>query len=290
MLLVHPATEAGKLSPVEVARTLSAIPSAPSVLSKLCLLLRDGSPSLGELARLVRLDPGLCCRVMRAAYEFNDDSPFRATIEDAINCVGAQRVTEIARRVVRSQLLDFPLEVYGMDTDDFWRRSVATAIGAELLAEHTGEEADVAYLLGLLHNAGMFAVENWIRQESPGLVFAHRAWPREYSAAESAILGFTHAEVAAGVLTGWNFPSAVTEPIRYQFVPTRFGPHARLTCLVHIAKWLAAAVCTEGGVPTLPDARYLDVLRLTSYELMKLVVEVRVRIGHARQTVEIRAA
>lgn len=284
MLLVPSTPDSLILSPVEVARKLPAIPSAPAILVKLASLSQAGTASLAEMGRLVKMDAGLACRVFRAAYERSDEEGIPCfTIEDAINKLGFEYIRDLVRQVARSQALDRPLEVYGMEMEEFWRWSVATALAAEVIAQSTGEDADLAFSLGLLHNVGIFAVEEWIRQESPGLVFAHRGWPREYTSAEVTFLGFTHAEVGAALLSLWQFPRATSEPIRHQYVPLRYGPHARLTCLLHAAKWLAAAVCSEDGMPPLPDARHLDVLHLPSYELLKLVVEVRVRIGHARQ-------
>lgn len=291
MLLITPAIEAGKVSPVEVARTFSSVPSAPAILVKLSQLLRDGASSLGEIGRVVRLDPGLACRVLRACSETSLSLEMPClTIEDAINHLGASGVREIVAEVTRSQVLDLPLESYGLDADDFWRRSVATAIGAEVLAEHTGDDVDLAYTVGLLHGVGMFAVDAWAQREMPGIIFSHRAWPRDYSASEGAVLGFTHAEVSATLLNLWHLSRAITEPIRNQNTPLRTGAHSRATCLMHISKWLAAAVCMENGVPPLPDHRFLDVLRITSYELVRLVVELRIRLGSARQSLRTLAA
>lgn len=291
MLLSPSRLESRAFTPVDVARVLSAIDSAPTVLGKLSSLPRDRSVSLGALGSLVRLDPGLTCRIFRAAHEKADEQNLPCfTIEDAINTLGFGYIQTLINQVTRSQALDRPLEAYGLSTDECWRWSVATGLAAEVLANHTGEDADLAFSLGLLHNVGIFAVEEWIRQESPGLVFAHRGWPREHTSAEAAFLGFTHAEVGAALLSLWQFPRALTEPIRHQYVPLRYGPHARLTCLLHTAKWLAAAVCSEDGMPQMPESRHLDVLRLTSYQVAELVVEVRIRVGQARETVRTLAA
>jgi HD-like signal output (HDOD) protein len=255
------------------------------------MILRDGSATAGELGRIVRLEPGLAAQVLRARHEQGPVQQDRCfTVEDAMNSLGFAQLRELVGDTTRTQLFDRPLEVYNLEMDEFWRRSIATALGAELLAEVTGEDADVSFTMGLLHNVGMLAVDAWARENSPELVFAHRSWPRDYSPAEGAVLGFTQAEVGAALLNLWDFSSAVTEPIRAQDLPLRQGAHARRSCLLHAAKWLAAAVCTEDGTPRLPESRFLDVLRLPSYELVKLVVEVRVRLGSARNLAEFAAA
>jgi HD-like signal output (HDOD) protein len=286
MLAEMPSSSVQALNPVQLAYALREVPSAPHILSHLSNLLQTGQVSLGELGRIVRLDPGLAIRVLRTAYGSADKpiGPF-FTIEDAINRVGCSRLTEMVRTVTRSQVLDLPLGVYGLNTEEYWRASVSCAVAAELLAERTGESRDTAYIAGLLHNVGMLAVEAWAREEESCLAFACREWPREYSAGEGAVLGFTHAEVGAALLSAWNFPMTVREPVRFQYVPLRYGMQARMSCLLHTAKWLSAAVCTEEGAPRFPDNRYLDVLRLTSYELACMVVEVRVRMGEVRNVV-----
>lgn len=291
MLLATSILDASPLTPVEVARSLSAVPSAPSIVGKLSHLLHTGVPSFSEIGRLIRLDPGLACRVLREANE--EDRPLVDpcfTIEDAINRLGFSRIHELVARVTRAQVFDLPLEAYGMEVEDFWRLSMATALGAELLAQHAGEDSDIVYALGLLHSVGMFAVDEWIRRESPGIAFSRRGFPRDFSAAEGAILGFTHAEVGAALLSSWHFTRATTEPIRHQYVPLRVGPHARLSCLLHVAKWLGAAVCSDDRIPLMPDPRYLDFIKLPSFELNRFVVEIRVRIGQARQAIETIAA
>ncbi len=290
MYLPPTATISGRLTPVEVARSLQRIPSAPAVLARLSAALH-GESSFSELAHLVRLDPGLAAEILRARRG-QRSAPHEPcfTLEDAINALGAEFVQPLVENVSRTQIIDQPLEVYSLDMDEFWRWSIATALSAEHLAEIVGEDVDLSFAIGLLHNVGMVAVAHWARQHAPELIFAHRSWPREYSAAEGAILGFTHAEVGGTLLQSWDFPSSMTEAIRAQYVPLRFGPHARRSCLLHTAKWLAAAVCTEEAAPKLPESAFLDVLRIPSYELLKMVVEIRVRIGHVRNAVEAVAA
>ncbi|HEU5081680.1 MAG TPA: HDOD domain-containing protein [Opitutaceae bacterium] len=283
--------EIGLLTPVEVARALENIPSAPAVLSRLAAMFRSGPVSPGEIGRIVRFEPGLAAQVLRAHCERSNGQSERCfTLEDAMNSLGFASLRELVEEVARMQVFDHPLEVYNLEMDEFWRRSIATALGAELLAEITGEDADVSFTTGLLHNVGMLAVNDWAKRNMPELVFAHRSWPREYSSAEGAVLGFTHAEVGATLLDLWQFSSAVTEPIRNQHAPSCFGAHARRSCLLHAAKWLGTAVCSEAGVPRLPETRYLDALNLASYELVKLVVDVRIRLGSARNNVEFTAA
>lgn len=283
--------EAARPTPVDVARALTVTPSAPAVVARLSLLLHGGNPTLAEIGRIVRHDPGLAAHVLRAGYQRRAERMIPCfTIEDAVNTLGFAQLHRFVSEVSRLQVFEPVMETYGLHMEEFWRSSVACALAAELLAEKTGEDPDSAYILGLMHNIGMLAVEAWSRNESSFLLFAHRGWQREYGASEAALLGFTHAEAGAALLSSWDFPRATVEAVRSQYVPARYGPYARLTCLLHAAKWLRTAVCTDDGVPAMPDDRLLDVLHLPSFELAKLVVEVRIRIGRARSLLGSRAA
>ena len=280
----------GRLTPVEVAGYLQTIPSAPATLDGLEEIFYEGPSSLGELTRLVRYEPGLAAQILRTRQACPKVFTPSFAIEDAINDLGFTYVQDIALEATRSQVIDQPLDVYNMSMNDFWRRSVSTAIAAELLAEATGEDAGLSFTIGLLHNIGMLAIDVWARNESPELVFAHRTWPREFSMAESSLLGFTNAEVGSALLAGWDLPQRLSEVVRLQYVPLRFGPYARSTCLLLAAKWLSAAVCLENGMPKMPEAVFLDVLRIPSFELAQMVVEVRVRLGGVRNALHLTAA
>ena len=290
MLNTAGSSKTGRLTPVEVAGYLQNIPSAPATLNGLEALFYEGPSSLGEVTRLVRYEPGLAAQILRARQACPKVFTPSFAVEDAINDLGFTYVQDIALDATRSQVIEQPLDVYNMSMDDFWRRSVSTAIAAELLAEETGEDTGLSFTIGLLHNIGMLAIDAWARQESPDLVFAHRSWPREFSMAESALLGFTNAEVGSALLSSWDLPSRLSEVVRLQYVPLRFGPSARSTCLLLAAKWLSAAVCLENSAPQMPDSSYLDVLRIPSYELAQMVVEVRIRLGGVRNALHLTAA
>jgi len=84
----------------------------------------------------------------------------------------------------------------------------------------------------------------------------------------------------------------MVEPIHWQNAPHCSAGYSRMACLLKAAKWLRTVVCTEDDfyAPPLPDAVVLRPLRLTPERLMRLVVEVRIRLGEVRNLVEAVAA
>jgi HD-like signal output (HDOD) protein len=88
-------------------------------------------------------------------------------------------------------------------------------------------------------------------------------------------LGFTQAEVGATLLRHWNFPLAMSEPLRWQYTPLASGGQARMASLLLAAKWLRSAVCGDAGShPALPDESQLQPLRLSPTSLYEMSFEV----------------
>ncbi|MGC4072657.1 MAG: HDOD domain-containing protein [Nibricoccus sp.] len=282
-----------RLTVEEVASGLEFLPSAPRVLPQLYTLLRSGDPTLQQVSALLRLDPGLMARVLKMGNRFSAARGEHClSVEDAINGVGFNAIHEMVTQVADAQVFSRPLSLYGLDADECWRSSVACALAAEVLAERTGEDVSTAYTVGLLHGAGMVAIDEAIAAMEPTMIFAPREFPREFADAERALLGFTQAEVGAALLRLWNFPVTMIEPVRWQHTPLGSAGYARMACLLHAAKWLRAVVCADEGndAPPMPPAILLQSLRMTPEKLARLVVEVRVKLGSVRNLVDFLAA
>lgn len=281
------------LAAEDVAAKLKDLPAAPRVLPRLYTLLRDSDPTLQQVSSLLRLDAGLTARILQKGNRFFAARGAHClSIEDAINAVGFDAINAMVTQVADEQIFARPISLYGLDADEFWRRSIACALAAEVIAEHAGEDTDNAYMAGLFHEVGMVAIDEVVSCEEPFLTFAPKALPREFADAERAMLGFTHAEVGAALLRKWNFPVTIIEPVRWQFTPLGSAGYARMACVLHAAKWLRAIVCADGEAPAspMPMDAILRPLRLSAERLARLVVDVRVKLGSARNQVSAAAA
>ena len=280
-------------TPEEVAAELPFLPSSPNVLPRLCGLLQEEDVSLQELSGLLRLDPGLAARVLQMGNRVaGANAQHCFTVEDAINLIGFNRISSIIGEVAKSQIFARPVSLYGLDAEEWWRWSVSCALAAELLAEHTGAETSVAYTVGLLHSAGIVAIDEWVMRKVPSLIFMPRGVLCEFVESERALLGCTQAEVGAAMLCQWGFPSIMVEPLRWQYAPHGSAGYSRMACLLNAAKWLRTVVCTDDDrrPPPLPDAAVLRPLRITPERLVRFVVELRIRLGEVRNLVEAVAA
>lgn len=269
------------LTPEDIVREVKHLPSAPKVLPRLKQLLGDGNSAMHEIVALVRLDPGIAARVLQVANSAYFSKGVRCfTVEEAVNRVGYDQIYELVSYAVASQVLVRPLEIYSIEADELWTMSVSCALGAEVLAEHTGQDRNVAYTIGLLHCVGMVALDEWALRSGQPLHFRPRGFPREAVEAERAILGFTQAETGAALLTHWEFPESISEPVRWQYTPRSSAGHAVMASLLYASKWIRSAVCapTVSARPPMPEALYLKPLHLTPSALIGMAVDVRRRL------------
>lgn len=278
------------LTPDDIVREVKNLPSAPKVLPRLKQLLGDGNSAMHEIVALVRLDPGIAARVMQVANSAYFSKGVRCvTVDEAVHRVGYDQVYELVSYAVASQVLVRPLDVYNIDADELWKMSVACALAAETLAERSGQDRNVAYTIGLLHCVGMVAIDEWSLRNARQLSLTTVGFPREATLSERAQLGFTQAEAGGALLAAWEFPPAMSEPVRWQYTPRTTAMHQRMACLLYAAKWLRSAVCapTLADRPALPETVYLQPLGLTPGALSAMSVPIAQRLNEVSSLLDI---
>lgn len=275
------------VTPGDMVDELQDLPLAPKVLPRLKRLLSDANSTMHEIAMLIRLDPAIAARVLQVANSAYYSKGVRCfTVYDAVNRVGFDQVYELVAYAVASQVLVRPLEVYGIEADDLWKSSVCCALAAEVLAERTEQDRDVAYTAGLLHSVGMVVIDGWALKNGCNLKLVDAGFPRQANESEAAAFGFTHAEAGAALLERWDFPPSISEPVRWQQRPAAAAGHVHMTSLLYTARWLRSTVCNGAfATPGVPAA-VLQLLALDNSRLHKIAGEVEGRLAAVSSLLE----
>lgn len=275
-------------SPGGLARGVHRIPSAPRVLPRLKRLLSDGNSSLSEVVEMVQLDPGIASRVLQVGNSARYSIGLRCyTVDEAVQRIGYDQIHEMVAGAVAGEVLEQPLAVYGIAADEFWQKSVAVALAAELLAQRAGADADIAYTVGLLHGVGQVAVNEWATKHHPELRFVSRNLPYECCEAERSILSFHQAEAGAALLRRWEFPAAMTEPVRWQYLPRGTSAYFPLAAILHVAKWIASGARGSSLRVGSIEPTLLRTADLTVESIDGAVVEVRARLARIESLLDI---
>jgi diguanylate cyclase (GGDEF)-like protein len=182
------------------------LPSPVGLAMRILELSRDPTVSLHQIAKVVSLDPALASKLLRLA-----NSPLYArqrktqNLRQAINLFGLEGTITLGLSFsVVSNLRDRCRQ--GFDYHLFWRRSLASATCAQLLAERmmVSRKEDL-FLAGLLQDIGMLALIQ-VRADLYHDLGSQQSRHDKVRERERQVLGIDHAAIGAWLLQQWNFP------------------------------------------------------------------------------------
>ncbi len=225
------------------------LPCSPALLPRLVKVLEDDDAPASELEAIIALDPALAAATLRLA-----NSAYMSggrTVDDlagAIMRLGQKEVYRLAALSLTSRWMTLPIEGYGWGPGDYCRHSFCVAVAAEHLASVIGRvDPAVAYTAGLLHEIGKLAIAHACGEHFPAIRAHQQEQQCAWLHAESAVLGYNHAEAGAALLQGWQFsPTLVAASEHLQFPGQAPEDVLPMVAHVHAARYLAA--CMGAGV------------------------------------------
>ncbi|MFP5390050.1 MAG: HDOD domain-containing protein [Gammaproteobacteria bacterium] len=227
------------------------LPVISEVAHALIQTLDREDVSAREISALIARDPALTAKLLRLANSarFGARGAVRS-LDDAIAMAGMAHVRTLALAACFAE--SFP-SLPGLDSDEFWKSSMACAGYAKWLAGAMGADGQDAWLAGMMVRLG----ELLIYQAEPA-AFAEieqqphlpgGRWERE-----QRLLGFYEGQITAELCRRWNFPAAITEALQRSSDPMAAHPFCKLAGIVHLASRLADTPSDDPDIiDTLPD-------------------------------------
>lgn len=223
-------TDMRSLAPFpHVATTVLSLASQPGVVPE-------------QLIAVIQTDPGLTAKVLKlcnsAYYGFQREI---ASLEEAGNMVGVRTLTNLVLTSCSARYF----QEQSTASEAAWQGSVATAVASRMVAQVVGRvEPERAYTSGLLLNVGELVLAQ-LTDEERDRVEAEVQAGRSRVQAERVILGMSHAEVGARLVTRWMLPEVLTDTIRHHHTPERAERNPLLTATVHLGEALAESLAVE---------------------------------------------
>ncbi|PLW68409.1 sensor domain-containing diguanylate cyclase [Pseudohalioglobus lutimaris] len=196
------------------------LPSLPDVASRLLTLMSREDTELSDVADLISKDVALCSKVIKVSNSAFYNFPQQITsIQQAISILGTN--------AVRSLVLSFsflslnkPKGTERFDFNQFWQRSLASAVSTKLILEQLpGVDAEQAFLAGLLQNLGELVLACTVPERFEAVLEELEKGEQDQSAIERELLQLDHARVGYEVSHYWSFPPALSLPILYHHRP-----------------------------------------------------------------------
>ncbi|NBC46598.1 MAG: HDOD domain-containing protein [Gammaproteobacteria bacterium] len=191
---------------------LDELPSLPAIYHQARNALERPDGSLDAVASVLETDTALSARILRVANSALYGLVAKVeSLPRALTMIGTEEVHRIilATSVV-SVFRDIPLGAVSMRS--FWEHSIATGVASRAIARRLGQTgAERFYLAGLLHDIGRLPLY-LLEPETMGQALqAHREHRADLQTLEAQMLGTTHTEVGAALLTQWQIPAVYCE-------------------------------------------------------------------------------
>ncbi len=229
-----------------------AQPGAPlhaleSVMGRLGPLSRDPDACAAAFAEFTRADPVARSALLHVATSLTHPGTAGGPPDgEAFARLGAGLGWGITLAAGLAAGMPGMFDGYDLRGTDLWRHSVAVAIYAQRLANHTRiAHAETAFAAGLLHDIGKLVIESLgVARRASDLLARLDAGEDAFLERAPSPLEADHAEAGRVVAERWKLPPPIVAAAAHHHTPeAAYAPDfAGIVGIVHIANGLAHAM------------------------------------------------
>ena len=232
-----------------------ALPAMSRTVSDLLAEMNKDDPSPKRVADLIARDPALTTRVLRLSNSaFFRVSRQIGSAEEAVALLG---MTHVRSLVMAAALGSSFKNVPGVEMVQFWRYSLRVADISRSLASLLRQNEGNAFTAGLVHAIGDLIMHIAMPDVIGPIDMGTPPLDLRRADAERMVLGYTYAEVGAGMAEKWQFPTSIVSALKHQTAPFEGEVYDALGGVLHLASWRARAeeiqLDERGLVATFPD-------------------------------------
>ena len=211
----------------------AAMPMLPALAADVMSLAIDPEVSIARIARVIAKDQVLATRVLRLANSAYC-APMQeiTTVNDAIVRMGTGPVRNVVLAVCFTSRLQ-GANVYGAQGRELMDHAIGTAYLARLVAEKLGEDADEAFMCGLLHDLGKLLLLKLSRD------FIKYGAPTPSAQEIETVYKERHPDIGAKLMKQWQLPEALEHPVRFHHDPEACPIHKGQATVAYVANRLS---------------------------------------------------
>ncbi len=239
-----------------LAQAVARVPCVPDVLLAL-LDLGERYDASDAIIRIVSRDQALVALILRVANSaFYRMSGRIGSLEAATRVLGTRNTRDLAIAAASRALIPLPAGTC-FEADAFWRHSCATAVCAREISATVGQDPELAFTAGLLHDFGRLVMVAGFPEQFDQLLKAQETAQGDRLDAEQLVFGFDHGTAGGALAELWRLPPPIAAAMANHHLGDSHAPDP-LADLVHLADALAHALDFGAGphdhVPPLSDA------------------------------------
>jgi HD-like signal output (HDOD) protein len=226
----------------EFLGTADVFISFPETFYRILEVIDDPGSTAARLANVVGKDPGMSAKLLRLV-----NSPFYGfpqqidRLERAVALVGTRELSQLALGITIIQSFS-GISSEALATREVWTHSLACGVFARVLASHVPDVAgETLFVAGILHDTGRLIMLSRIPGAvAQAMIRSHKDCMPMY-AAEQAILGWDHTDLARELFQRWELPPTLQEAAAGHHAPA-LSADPRGAALVHLADIMTIAL------------------------------------------------
>lgn len=215
------------------------LPSLPKAVALLTTELALPEPSLRRINLFFGMDPALAARLLQEANGPAFQAPY--TVSGIPEALALLSLAQLRTLVATAPLGTTSRSVPGVNLQQFWRYSLHTAKLARSLAGCVHHNQIAAYTAGLLHGLGELVLHLAAPQRMQSIDALLPPLDTRRARLEQRLLGFSYAQVSAGLAYRWQLPAVVVDALQHQTAPFDNLVYEPLAGVLHLAAWRARA-------------------------------------------------
>lgn len=248
---------------------IRTLPSIPSLYQRVVAAIKDERP-LAEIGAIVSQDMGMTARVLQLVNSSYFGLARR--IEDPAQAILMLGIDTLQSLVLGAKVFEeFSTDAATLNT--LWSRSSQAALIARKLCAFEKVDAVTAtqtMVASFLHSVGLVALAARAPELFNKVFSGLDAEPCQAEVQERELIGASHTQIGAALLSLWGLPDAIAEAVAFQRCPgpMKANGFAPIT-FVHVAQAFARGVPVDDSRETLQccgvDVDYLDSLGILGH-------------------------
>ncbi len=245
---------------------ISSLPSLPETYNKLVAALQSEESSVKEVAEIISQDVGMTAKLLQMINSAFFGLPTHVeSILHAVGLLGFETVQGLVLVAGVFNQYENP-GLPGISIEAIYSHSIAVGKATKDIAGALGlnkRQTEDALMAGMLHDVGKLIMLVHFRSEYGEAIQLAEQKSIPLPEAERQILGVTHGEVGAHLLSLWGLPDSIIEAVALHHSPLR-SPSPMLSVLtaVHIANALDHEQSDGDEQISTMDAEYLTQLNI----------------------------
>ncbi len=226
------------------------LPTLPTVLSEVSILVEDPDISSEAIAKVISTDQVLSAKVLKMVNSPIYGFPGRiSSIQHALVLLGLNVVRGI---IISTSVFDMMVQ----SMKGLWEHSLGCATACNIIARRAGFEDPEEYAVaGLLHDLGKVLTAVQLPDLHKAVLDTVQEKQMTYFQAEKDVMGFGHDRINAWLARHWGLPANIREAMSRHHAPQLAQFYKPMSCVVHIGDFLIRLF--EFGNPGDDQAAYL---------------------------------